>query len=278
MKKGQIVVSYVKYSEEEEFNWIITKIEKKLNNGNYIVKDEYFENPKFERYTVSPDKIIIFPLENAKYSIDEKVLARWQNDEAIVIKIKGNILSLRYNGSKEIKDVSTSYITKYPLDFMKKDYNEEENEEEEEEIEKNKTIIKEDNEKIEKKNINFINSPPLSPLIEENHLINNEIDRNIKFFFNKPDQIEHSKMKLLTDNDFNHFMGNIPIFERIKSSSGTPLIDILQDPELFEQNLFCFTGNGTLYRKEIKSKNFKSGLENGINCGKMGLIFNKWNL
>jgi len=328
MKKGQAVAAYVRYVGEDE-NWIIGKIERKIGAGKFIVRDEFSEDHKYDRYVVKSRNMTLFPHVGGQYEVGEHVIASWKDIEtkewstmlydAEVVRInRGNTISLKYMESNNVIDVSTSKITKYPPKF----YEEQDEEEENKEISndnstksENGTPIKQESSSVTPKELTendsdtqkappptpqnsspvtedrsvtspaVPSSPPASPpLVDESvsahrfspETIDDSFNRRIVFTFHAPENVEKSDMKLLSDDDFDKFVGNTPSYKRMAIENTTPLIDALQDPMLFDSRSSHFTGNGTIFRKGLKHRHFRSAYMNDYEGGRIGKIFGEW--
>ena len=122
-------------------------------------------------------------------------------------------------------------------------------------------------------------TPPQSPTLE--HEIKkvpviDEKPRTVKFTFNKVETADHMDFHLLTDDDFTHFLPEYKPAERIRITEGTPLLDALSDPELFDQINQHTTSSGSLFRNDLKPFEYKSALMEGKECGRIGKIFRMW--
>ena len=103
-------------------------------------------------------------------------------------------------------------------------------------------------------------------------------DRRIKFMFHRPEVAERPKVDYLTNEDFTRLAGPKQELERMHTIEGTPLLDYLEDPELFNQeNLLHVTGSGVISVANVEKGDEKSGLIEGrIPCGRLKRIFNEW--
>ena len=254
IKPGQTCAVCVKYSDTDLFSWIITKFEKKSVNGKYIVKDEFADNPNFERYTVEPNRIIPFPILDEKYTKDEDIIALWYDSEnkewstmfydAKIIDYKlTNQVTIKYSGYDNHVIIDKNKISKYPEGFDLIPENEEEIEQKEEEINNNIS---------EEKKIHFLlDRPPLQK--------------------DKPD------FKPLTDEEFTKLSGSYTPPPRLKVIKGTPLIDFLQDPILFPNSSPHITSNGYLKSKNISNPLGPSILlKENVKCGRISKILFDW--
>ena len=124
-------------------------------------------------------------------------------------------------------------------------------------------------------------TPPQSPPQEHetprrNAAVVDEKPRTVKFIFNKVETADHTDFHLLTDDDFTHFLPEYKPPERIRITEGTPLLDALSDPELFDQINQHTTSSGSLFRNDLKPHEYKSALMEGKECGRIGKIFQIW--
>lgn len=124
------------------------------------------------------------------------------------------------------------------------------------------------------------------PISKENSANNSEEsikpltpeDRRVKFMFNKPKVVERPQFKCLTNEDFTELAGPKQELVRMDTKEGTPLLDFLQDSELFNQeNLLHVTGSGVISVANVERGNEKSGLAEGrVPCGRLKRIINEW--
>ncbi|OHT07321.1 hypothetical protein TRFO_24591 [Tritrichomonas foetus] len=103
-------------------------------------------------------------------------------------------------------------------------------------------------------------------------------DRRIYFMFHKPEVAERPKLEYLTNEDFTRLAGPRQDPVRMKTIEGTPLLDSLEDPELFNQEcLLHVTGSGEISISDIESGDRKSGIVAGqVPCGRLSKILNEW--
>lgn len=101
--------------------------------------------------------------------------------------------------------------------------------------------------------------------------------RRVHFMFHKAEVTEAPKPKYLSDEDFSKLSGAPVEFARMNTKAGTPLLDSLNDPELFDQEeMLHVTGSGIISVANVDECK-KSGLAEGkMPCGKLGRIINEW--
>ena len=106
----------------------------------------------------------------------------------------------------------------------------------------------------------------------------NPEERRIFFMFNKPEVAERPKLEYLTNDDFTRLAGPKQEIVRMHTEEGTPLLDSLEDPELFNQeNLLHVTGSGAITISNLDDSNAKSGIVSGsVQCGRLSKIINEW--
>lgn len=330
LKKGQQVAVYVHFEDEEEPKWIMTKIEKKINNNLYMVHDEYADDPNKERFRVEASNITMFSHPSSGYEPGEHVLARWKNpgdwttvlyDAEVISVNKGGTVTLLYQGTEDQIVVNTNKITKYPPNFLNEEEEIGEEEEEakgeseaEEQIENNEKQEEAVQVKSEQSEVNLseepemeaapptavtssenqedeevqnstpaASSPPQSPQpmppssSQEVFIpVQEEVKRTLAFTFDKPEPVESTKIRLIDDNELKSLVKDAPDPEKVTAIEGTPLLDCLEDPELFEQEIKHTTASGMMYRKNMKPHVFKSALMDGQKCGRLGHIIQGW--
>ncbi|KAK8835544.1 hypothetical protein M9Y10_042430 [Tritrichomonas musculus] len=103
-------------------------------------------------------------------------------------------------------------------------------------------------------------------------------DRRIYFMFHQPEVQERPKLEYLSNEDFTKLAGPKKELKRMETKEGTPLLDSLSDPELFNQeNLLHVTGSGIISVANVEKGDEKSGLAEGrIPCGRLRRIINEW--
>ena len=104
-----------------------------------------------------------------------------------------------------------------------------------------------------------------------------EENREVTFIFKRPQAVKKVKLELLTDDDIAKLIPPPAIPKREIIKKGTPLLDCLTDPDLFEQYQRHTTASGMVYRKNIEEeREFSSALMQGEKCGRIGKIFQLW--
>ena len=310
MKKGQTCAAFVIYPEHNKYAWIITKIDKRLpgKQHKYQVRDEYYTDPKHELYIVDEKRVTPFPTINGKYRVGEKILAMWHDEQsnewstmlyvAVIIEKKGtNKLIIRYQGSDELIEIGVNYVAKFPPDFdLSVDNNDDETSEKEandsnDPEEENPTTEKIEKDQINEKEVTEQEEDKKKETPEkkkdEEEQENNSTDiqedheheqRRIRFMFNEPAPVEKMEIQCLKDEDFTELAGPPTPPVRMHTVKGTPLLDSLEDPELFSQEFYShITGSGKLSAPKIKStgKSFINQHSN-IKCGRLSLILGEW--
>lgn len=128
-------------------------------------------------------------------------------------------------------------------------------------------------------------SPPASPPVVEEvpqgpkfmpRMAQEIPNRKLNLRFNPAETQDPTDLHILTDDEFIKLLPELRKPERIEIKQGTPLLDCLTDPELFEQESVHTTSSGMLFRKGMKQQKFKSALMNGEKCGRLGMIFNEY--
>ena len=274
LRVGQTCAACVKYANEDKYSWIITKVERKLSGGKYVVRDESDPQEGFETYTVESNRIAPFPAPADDYQVGDRVLALWKDEEenewttmffeARVVAIKSDKkLTIVYKGGEKF-DLGENKVTRLPPDF---DLDSEETGNEEEQ---SKEASEE--EKVEEKPEQEEVKPKMSPHTEALER------RRVQLMFNKPAPVEKRQIEGLTNDDFTSLAGPIHEPEVMRTEPGTPLLDSLCDPELFDQEQVAHvTGSGVVSIPERKSAPSHSVLlQGGVKCGRIGLILNEW--
>ena len=282
LRVGQTCAACVKYADTGTFSWIITKVERKLSGGKYLVRDESDPQEGFETYTVESNRIAPFPAPPSDdYQVGDRVLALWKDDEdnvwtteffeARVVAIKADKkLTIVYKGSEKSTefDLNENKVTKIPPNFDLFSQSDTENEEEESkpvsEEEHPKEITEVQSTPDEKPKI-----PPHTEALER---------RRIQLMFNKPAPVEKRQIQGLSNDDFTELAGPVHEPEVMRTEPGTPLLDSLGDPELFDQEQVAHvTGSGVVALPERRPAPSKSVLMSGnIKCGRLGWILNEW--
>lgn len=295
-KKGDKVVANIR--EGKSSKWILAKIEK-VSGDSYLVLDEYSDNK--DRYEVISKNVTQLSNTNTSYRIGERILAFWKNShtswttelyEAEVVAKNKQTLTLKYQGSDDHQNVNITKTAKYPESYFEEEVEEDEDEEEEE-----KADVKDQNANAEKNNknekgghkVNDNNYEEEENALQQknprekskNHQDSHEedsprekdtFDRRFTFTFNQPPE-ESTPIIKLTDEEFSKFRRPTPPLERMMALEGTPLIDSLQDPDLFNQDFTHITSSGVIFAKEFQKKRYNSALMNGGECGRLGKIF-----
>ncbi|KAH0787658.1 SGF29 tudor-like domain-containing protein [Histomonas meleagridis] len=285
LKNGQICAACVIYPELESYQWIVAKIEKKGVGKKYVVRDEYPDDPKYEIYTVESNRITPFPSSSTDYKPGDKILALWHDEETnqwstmfytatVVEKKSANKLVILYKGSVEPTIIDTNKVTKFPPGFdLQTESETEEPPKETENTEKADATTE--------ANQDSTNSPKEKEEAEIQAKIHeSQENRRINFMFNKPMQVEKTQIQCLKDEDFTELAGPKKEFKRMETQKGTPLLDSLEDPELFSQNYYThITGSGRLSAPKSHLKGY-SAFVNGTQgeCGRLGMIFGEWSM
>jgi hypothetical protein len=302
IKVGSTCAACVEYSGQNGFSWIITKVEKKSTGNKYVLRDEYAERPEFETYTVESNRITPFPAQNEDYRVGERVLALWWDEEtnqwstmlyqAEVKAVKNNgRLSLLYKGSDppNIFDVELKQITKFPPDFdlHDSDFTEAEalDQLETPALSTTPPVGSDrtsghgtDDEVPEAAPRPAPPSPSPSPRAAAAEQIAAIEARRVAFMFNIPQPAERSEITYLTNDDFTALAGPEREPELMRTEPGTPLLDALEDPELFSQEHYSHvTGSGVIRLPGSDAPAPQSRLLAGpMRCGRLGWILNEW--
>ena len=281
IKAGQTCASCVMYADTKDYQWIVSRFEKKQGNGNYIVRDEFSETSEFDRYVVSSTNIIPFPLVGEKYQPGEHILALWFNEDtktwstmfypATVVEVKPtHQLLIKYKSSQGAPNILIDYnkVSKYPEGFNLKS-------DEDSDVDDSK----QSSNASQEQDYDSKGSDGSRKDGSDNRKISPQEEARIRFMTDqKPTQKEKLDFTPLTDEDFNELAGPRPPNNTITAVKGTPLLDFLQDELLFPQTAPHITGSGVLRRKNIEPKNpEKSALLRGpVQCGRINKILYEW--
>lgn len=235
----------------------------------------------------------------------------------VVEPSSNGIVKLQYQETDSPREVDETKICKIPTDFDLADSSDQEEEEQveaEEKKESETTEVKEETEdkvEVEVKEEAPPTPPPqkspspsppppppasktpqhssqtntedetadvVTPPPEPRHPVQIEEQRRLHLFFNKPEQTERQPLKILDDEDFTNLAGPEKKIERMHTLPGTPLLNCLEDPELFTQERSThMTGSGTLAIDRTIETNIESALLSGqVHCGRLGRILNEW--
>ena len=248
LRSGQVCAAFVPLPGDDGESWIITRIEKTLENGDYVVRDEQAVSREHEHYVVKPSHVTHFPTPNAKYQPNEQVLALWYNEEqrewsttfyeATVIRIEDSKLIIKFTGSSVLVETDESKLARLPPDF---------------------------------------NAEETPAPEEETHPEPIDAPRRIHFVRGEaPDSIP--KHERITNEQLTEMMEpDIPI-RRVVSIEGTPLLDMLEDADLFPQDAPHVMVSGSMrVQYQSGSKPIESGLVDGEKkVGRLTRVFKEW--
>jgi hypothetical protein len=305
LRPGQTCAACVAYADSGSRSWILTKVDKKASGSRYIVRDEYADDEQYETYVVEANKIAPFPTPNEEYKVGDRVLALWRDEEsnewstmfypADVVAINSHVVTLLYKGSESKITVDDTKITKFPegYDFAS------DNEEPSADESSGPSDTAQSTELVEPVTEQKLPNPS-SPTNKttgssqtntedetaEPHTqvrkIHPEIaameKRRLTLMFNKPNQTERPMIQPLSNEDFTSLAGPVKEREPMRTEPGTPLLDYLNDPDLFVQEHFAHVAGSGVISVHICGGKGKSALLSGpVKCGRLGLIFNEWN-
>jgi len=286
MKNGQLCAACVNYADTNGYSWIIARYERRNHSGKIIVRDEFCENPEFERYSIETNQIIPFPINDEVYSAGDPVLALWYDSEtkewstmfygAVVVEVKsGTILTIKYKGSNILVDLDKSKVSKYPEGF-------EIIAEEEDLLEEETSVSK--SEDLENENSKTLSAAKMNEPTKSNQKESKkraetpQEERRLNFLLDRPVQArEQTDYRPLSDDDFSRLAGNLPPHNRMHVKKGTPLIDFLQDPDIFPKSSPHVTGNGVLRIKQVEEEIQSELVKNpDVKCGRLSKLFHQW--
>lgn len=194
LEEGQICAACVPYNQSKQ-EWIIAKIEKILPDGDFEIRDEYADSAHDERYTVKPNKITQFPSKNTDYKPNDPVLALWYE------KAQNMWSTMFYEATVKEKISDQSVLIEFDGSSL---------------------IVQIDVSKLAKfpQSVNYQDQ-------------NGEPPRRHIEFTSNPIETQTVNFKRITNEDFDRLMPpNIPI-KRLHSVEGTPLLNFLNDTNLF---------------------------------------------
>jgi hypothetical protein len=256
LRVGQVCAACVPDSETNGTAWIITRIERALPSGSYVLRDEYSQNPPSDQYTVPANRITHFPAVNKIYTASEKVLALWYDEEAhewstmfyeaTVIKTEGKRITIQFLGNAPLQvETDESRLTRFPVGFDGDAQGQE---------------IAEA-------------SPPQSPTDPPREV---KVQRRVLFTAGASGA-GIAEFVPISDSDLSQALRpHVPV-ERLRSVEGTPLIDLLNDPGLFMDPHFHCTMNGSL-RVTLPAGNGKTPalLNRDAYVGRLSRILHDW--
>jgi hypothetical protein len=224
LRVGQVCAACVPDSETNGSAWIITRIERALPSGSYVVRDEYSQSTPFDSYTVPVNRITHFPAVNKVYTPGEKVLALWYDEEArewstmfyeaTVIKTDGKGITIQFLGNAPLQvETDESRLTRFPVGFD-----------------------------LDESEAESVESEAQSPIEGMN-----EVRAERRIFFTAGTQPGgRPEWVPITDSDLSSVLGPETPVRRLQSIEGTPLVDLLNEPELFPEVHYHLAINGSL--------------------------------
>ena len=276
------------YADTHEYQWIVSRFEKKQGSGNYIVRDDESETTEYERYVVPSTNVIPFPMPNEKYEPGEQILALWYDEnsqmwstmfyQATVVEVKpDHQLVIKYKSSQGTPNIiiDDSKVSKYPEGFNLQSIEESEQSDDE----KGKHSQGPSSEHSTKTEKQAGDNSGKESKEESKPKIPPQEEARIRFMADqKPSQKEKPDFKPLTDEDFNALAGPRAKPNRMHTVKGTPLLDFLEDEQLFPKSAPHITGSGILRRKNIpEAPEHPSALMNGpVQCGRINKVLHEW--
>ena len=249
LRSGQVCAAYVQLPGEDGEDWIITRIEKTLPNGDYVVRDVDPDSKQNEHYVVKPNHVTHFPATNLKYQPGERVLALWYNEEvgewstmfyeATVVRSDDSKLVVEFTGTSVCVETDEKKLARLPPDF---------------------------------------DSAPDAPE-KETKAEAEDAPRRIHFVRGE-EQNAIPRLERITNEQLTEMMEpNIPI-KRVVSVEGTPLIDMLEDPELFPQDAPHVMVSGSMriqHQARARPRAREAALlESEKKVGRLTRIFKEW--
>ena len=304
---GQVCAACVPYLNGNA--WILTRIEKRLPSGDYIVCDEYDESQQNLRYTVPANHITEFPSSKSDYVAGEKILSLWYDEEGrewSTMFYEANVISdssdgkvmIEFVGSTMAIKVDVSKLSRFPDDFdmrteKQDDNNDEaakpaptdesrESEDSKKSSEEHNTVndstshtkLRKKKDKIEKKKEVITKNENTEPEVSQVNM-----KRRIYFLNNNKTKNEKLEERTnMTDEDFSPLLPKNNYIRRLHSKEGTPLLDLLNDDDLFPQSSVHITVNGKLTVPNYCPKeNYQCGLfQNDVSIGRLSRIIHQW--
>lgn len=234
-RKSQICAACVQYGGQEKYAWIITRFERAIDDGKYIVRDEYANHEQLKTYTVEPNRIIPFPIRDAVYEPGERILALWCDQEtgewttkfyqAVVLKAdRCAKLTIQYNESDTTVEIDHANVTKFPESCDLLDGNQ------------------------------LHVSEPISD-VESEPVVPNPPSRRVEFTWTPTATETSSSFSKLDDNEFSKLCEASKINNRVYAQKGTPLIDFLEDEVLFPKERWRLANGGSINIIPFKKPN-----------------------
>ena len=248
---GQTCASCLYYPDCEAYAWVITRVEKKLGKGRYLVRDEFADDPKFDRYEVESNRITPFPYTNDKTKVGDHILAVWHDPqtneystmlfEAIVEKTpQNNKITIRYKDSPATVTLDINLTTRFPYGFDL-DTDVQDNG-------KPRSTPEELQSPQEKRRMKFAKTGVIDP-----------------------------PTPTITDDDITRLGGPRLPFHVEEAHFGTPLLDFLSNPQFFSADSPHLATNGIIVAEKPKDTQRVSGLISGqLTNGRLAHIFNLW--
>jgi hypothetical protein len=252
LRPGQVCAACVPDAETNEPVWIITRIERRLASGSYVVRDEDSQSPTFDHYTVSPNLITHYPATDENYIPGEKVLALWYDDEsklwstmfyeAIVISAEAKTkIVIEFPGSSVQVQTDSSKLTRFPAPVDAEDS---------------------PGESLEKS--------PTDKIVEctTAHKV---------VFTMGAARARTPEVDAITDDELTAMLGDEAQIRRLRSFEGTPLIDLLSEPGLFPPVAPHIAINGTIVVTPVgQSDDVPALMDPSIGVGRLTKILHDW--
>jgi hypothetical protein len=250
---GDVCAACVPWSKSEKPSWLVTRIESISPDGSYRVRDEYPESDDAEIWDVQTTEIATFPAKPSQIQSGSKVLALWYDEdsnewstmfyEATVLEATGTNILIEFVGSSLPVQTDVSKLALLP-----------------EEIEIDQMA-------------------PEEPPIEQTATSVEEPEVQKKLIFSlAPVATSDSHFEPISDEELSKLLPPVTPPRRVQSIEGTPLIDMLNDSDLFPADGFHITVNGSLVVTNIAdNEDVECGLMNpNIKVGRLTQILHEW--
>ena len=266
-RPGSQCAAYVSndLTKPNEKQWIVTRIEKILPDNCFYVRDEVANGNELSLFTVTKDEITQYPDLNSPYNEGENILALWLNNETRTWStvFYDAIVKEPPRDGKIMIQFSSGSSDQSPII----------------ETELSKVAHKPDTSNLESISASYSGTLfPQSPNSNDpqlNDQLENE-EQGLMFvyrLYQKKSEPPTPPAKI--DNDFfKKLAGPYEEPKRVKSTYGTPLLNILEDPDLFPKESPHFFPNGVV-SVEVTPPEVKPAFSSNEirSCGRLSHIF-----
>lgn len=255
LKKDETCAALVPIDGSKSFEWIVARFVKYVDDDKYLVRDEEYTDPESEQYVVTHDRIAPYPVADAIYEPGEQILALYYDPEdnlwtttfyeAVILNARrGSRLTIQYKESSTEFEIDSSRVTKIPNAIDPK------------------TLVWEDVKE--------------ESMPEE--LKKEKEDRSVSFFITPEKNEPQGQIDPITDEELKAIANKRPLPERRRAVKGTPIIDCLQNEEIFSKSVPHIASSGRVRQIQTQEREtLPSGiLEGHESCGRLSFIINEW--